>query len=63
MRALSLSFTLFLIGAAAALSGCASLLHGDHQSVRLFSTPNGATVVVDDRIHTATAGTVSPQPL
>ncbi len=59
MRALSLSLTLFLIGTAAALSGCASLLHGDHQSVRLFSTPNGATVVVDNRIHTATAGTVN----
>ena len=59
MRALSFSLTLLLIGTAAALSGCSSLVHGDHQSVRLFSTPNGATVTVDNRIHTATAGTVN----
>jgi hypothetical protein len=58
MRALPLSLTLFLIGTAAALSGCASLIHGDHQSVRIWSTPNGATVVVDNRIHTTTVGTV-----
>jgi hypothetical protein len=59
MRALSWSFTLLLIGIAAALPGCASWWHGDHQSVRLFSTPNGATVVVDNRIHTTTASTVN----
>ncbi len=59
MRALFLSLMLLLIGTAAALSGCASWIYGDHQSVRLFSTPNGATVTVDNRIHTTTAGTVN----
>ena len=59
MRALSLSLMSLLIGTAAALSGCSSWVHGDHQSVRLFSTPNGATVTVDNRIHTTTAGTVN----
>ena len=59
MRAQSLSLTLLLIGTAAALSGCSSWWLGDHQSVRLFSTPNGATVVVDNKVHTMTAGTVN----
>jgi hypothetical protein len=59
MRALPLSLTLLLIGTAVALSGCASWVHGDHQSVRLFSTPNGAKVVVDNRFHAITAGTVN----
>lgn len=59
MRVLPLSLTLLLIGTAAALPGCASWWHGDHQSVRLFSTPNGTTVVVDNKIHTMTAGTVN----
>ncbi|MGH7259725.1 MAG: PEGA domain-containing protein [Nitrospiraceae bacterium] len=59
MRALSLSLMSLLIGTAAALSGCGSWVHGDHQSVRIFSTPNGATVTVDNRIHTTTVGTVN----
>ena len=59
MRVLSFSLTLILIGTAAALPGCASWWHGERQSVRLFSTPNGARVTVDNRIHTATVGTVN----
>ncbi len=59
MRALSLSLMLLLIGTAAALSGCASWMHGERQSIRLFSTPNGATVTVDNRFHTTTVGTVN----
>ena len=59
MRALSVSATWLLIATAAALAGCATAWHGDHQSVRLFSTPNGAKVTVDDRFHVTTAGTVN----
>ena len=41
------------------LSGCASILHSDHQSVRIFSEPGEAKVVVDDRFHLTTVGTVN----
>jgi hypothetical protein len=48
-----------LAGAALLLSGCASLLHSDHQSVRIFSDPGEAKVVIDGRFHLTTAGTVN----
>jgi hypothetical protein len=48
-----------LAGTSLLLSGCASLLHSNHQSVRIFSEPSEARVVVDDRIHLTTAGTVN----
>jgi hypothetical protein len=55
-RPLSLSL---LAGIALFSSSCATLLHSDHQSVRIFSEPGEAKVVVDDRFHLTTAGTVS----
>ena len=53
------SLASLLAGAALLLSGCATLLHSDHQSVRIFSTPGEAKVIVDDRFHLITVGTVS----
>jgi hypothetical protein len=50
---------LLLAGAALLLSGCASMLHSDHQSVRIFSEPGEARVVVDGLFHLTTAGTVN----
>jgi PEGA domain len=52
-------FALLLAGLALLLSGCASILHSDHQSVRIFSEPGEAKVVVDNRFHFTTAGTVN----
>ena len=40
-----------LAGTALLLSGCATLINSDHQSVRIFSEPGEAKVVVDDRFH------------
>ncbi len=59
MRALSSSCITLLTGASLLLSGCASILHSDHQSVRIFSEPGEAKVVVDDRFHLTTVGTVN----
>lgn len=50
---------ILLAGLSLVLSSCATLLHSDHQSVRIFSTPGEAKVVVDGRIHLITAGTVN----
>lgn len=53
------SFALPLAGLALLLSGCASLWHSNHQSVRIFSEPSEAKVIVDDRFHLTTVGTVN----
>lgn len=34
-------------------------MHGDHQSVTVFTTPPEANVVIDERIHLVAPGTVS----
>lgn len=59
MHTQPLSLAFLLAGTALLLSSCATLIHADHQSVRIFSTPGEATVTVDDRFHLTTAGTVS----
>jgi hypothetical protein len=59
MRTRSFSFALPLAGLALLLPGCATLMHSDHQSVRIFSEPGEARVVIDDRFHLTTAGTVN----
>lgn len=41
------------------LSGCGTWMHGDHQSVTIFTTPLDAQVMVDDRVHLLAPGTVS----
>ena len=48
-----------LAGTALLLSGCATILHSDHQSIRIFSEPGEAKVVIDDRFHLTTVGTVN----
>ena len=53
------SFASLLAGLALLLSSCATMLHSDHQSVRIFSAPGEAKVVIDDRFHLTTAGTVN----
>ena len=53
------SFALPLAGLALLLSGCASWIHSNPQSVRIFSTPSEARVVVDDRVHVTTTATVN----
>jgi len=58
MRQRLLSASL-LAGLALLLSSCATLMHSDHQSVRIFSEPGEAKVTVDDRFHLTTAGTVN----
>ena len=37
-----------LAGMVLTLTGCGTWMHGDHQSVTLFTTPADAKVVVDD---------------
>jgi hypothetical protein len=59
MHVRACSWSLLLAGASLALSSCATLLHSNHQSVRIFSTPSEAKVVVDGRFHLTTAGTVN----
>ena len=59
MSTRSFPFASLVAGIALLLPGCASLLHSDHQSVRIFSTPGEAKVTVDDRFHLTTAGTVN----
>lgn len=41
------------------LTGCGTWMHGDHQSVTLFTTPTDAKVVVDDVVHLLAPGTVT----
>lgn len=59
MRTFSLHGIALLAGTSLLLSSCATLLHSDHQSVRIFSEPGEAKVTVDDRFHLTTAGTVN----
>ena len=59
MRMRSLWLASLLAGLALLLPGCASLIHSNHQSVRIFSEPSEATVVVDGRFHLTTVGTVN----
>ncbi len=59
MRTGSLHGIALQAGMSLLLSGCASVLHSDHQSVRIFSEPGEARVIVDDRFHLTTAGTVN----
>lgn len=53
------SLVFLLAGGALLSSSCASMMHTDHQSVRIFSEPGEAKVTVDDRFHFTTAGTVN----
>ena len=53
------SLVFLLAGTALLLSSCATLLHDNHQSVRIFSTPGEAQVTVDDLFHLTTTGTVN----
>ena len=59
MHTRPLPAALLLTGTALLLSSCATLMNSDHQSVRIFSTPGEAKVVIDDRFHLTTAGTVN----
>lgn len=56
-RPFSLAF--LLAGTALFLTGCATLLHDNHQSVRIFSEPGEAKATVDGLFHMTTAGTVN----
>lgn len=53
------TWVLLLCGAFFTLVSCATLVHSNSQSVRIFSTPSEAQVVIDGRVHLTTAGTVS----
>jgi hypothetical protein len=59
MRTFSPHGIALLAGTSFLLSSCATVVNSDHQSVRIFSTPGEAKVVVDDRFHLTTAGTVN----
>jgi hypothetical protein len=48
-----------VLALSALLSGCASLAHGDHQSVTLFTDPPEADVIIDHRVHVTAPGKVS----
>ena len=50
---------LLLAGVAMFSSSCATLLHDNHQSVRIFSEPGEAKVTVDGLFHLTTVGTVN----
>jgi hypothetical protein len=51
-------FGAIIIGCAWALTGCGTWMHGDHQSVTLFTTP-AENNVVDDLVHMLAPGTVN----
>jgi len=59
MRPFSLHGIALLAGTSLLLSSCATLLHSNHQSVRIFSEPGDAKITVDDRFHLSSAGTVN----
>lgn len=59
MHARPLPVASLLAGLALLLPGCASILHSDHQSVRIFSEPPEAAVTVDGLFHFNTVGTVN----
>ena len=54
-----LRFGFPILTLSALLSGCASLAHGDHQSVTLYTDPPEADVVIDERVHVTAPGKVS----
>lgn len=41
------------------LAGCGGMMHGNHQSVTIFTDPPEAQVVVDGRVHLTAPGRVS----
>ena len=41
------------------LAGCGGMMHGDRQSVTIFTDPPEASVVVDGRVHLTTPGRVT----
>jgi hypothetical protein len=47
---------LFGLSVCGLLSGCGGLMHGDRQSVTIFTDPPEASVVVDDRVHLTAPG-------
>jgi PEGA domain len=49
---------LALAGAAAILSGCATMVHGTTERVQLESSPAGAEVIIDDSRHVITPASV-----
>lgn len=49
----------FVLGFVVVLAGCGTWMHGDHQSVTIFTTPPDANVVIDERIQLLAPGTVS----
>jgi hypothetical protein len=44
----TLAGAMALVGAACALAGCATIVHGTSEQVQIDSTPDGADVVIDD---------------
>ncbi len=48
-----------IILATGTLTGCGTWMHGDHQSVTLFTTPPDTNVVVDDVVHMLAPGTIT----
>jgi hypothetical protein len=52
------ALALALAGAAAILSGCATLVHGTTERVQLESRPAGAEVIIDDSRHVITPAAV-----
>jgi hypothetical protein len=48
-----------VMGLSAVLGGCGTWMHGDHQSVTIFTTPPEANVVIDERVEFLAPGTVS----
>ncbi len=55
--------TAWIVGVLSALtfwlSGCATLINSEHQSILISSTPGEAAVTIDDRFHVLTPGKVS----
>ncbi len=47
------------VGVASLLSACASMMHGDHQSVTIFTDPPESKVVIDQRVHLTAPGKVT----
>ena len=48
-----------LAGMVLTLTGCGTWMHGDHQSVILFTTPPDTKAVVDDLVHMLAPGAVT----
>jgi hypothetical protein len=54
-----LSATVCVTALAGVLTGCGTWMHGDHQSVTIFTTPPDANVVVDEQIELLAPGKAS----